>query len=214
MRAIRLIVVDRYDASRSGFSLLVSKSEPAITVVGSFPDFALCETFLRDNAADVMLIDDNLPKHIDLSKWLRTILTQQRALSCILLTHQLNLTYLRRLMDVGTHGIIHKDDRVQETLVTSIYAVNRGETWLSNRIAKLTMNTKERPEGIRQRALDILYFLVRGYSVGQIGAQLGLSEASVYRELARLRDRFEASTNEQLVNEARKRGLLAEDSDG
>jgi DNA-binding NarL/FixJ family response regulator len=208
MGSVRLAVVDRYDLSRCGVRALVAHADPPMAVVGAFADLGSCETFLERHPVDVLLLDDDLPRHQDVAKAMRRLHAAHPGLLVIILTGKLNFTYLRRLLDQGANGIIYKEDRVQGTLVSGIQAVQRGEQWLSHQVLQLFLYRKTHQADLSQRDVDILKLLAGGYTVKQVGTHIGLSEKSVYRELMRLRERLEAHTNEHLIDRARQRGLL------
>jgi two-component system, NarL family, nitrate/nitrite response regulator NarL len=157
---------------------------------------------------DVLLIDDSLPRSVNIGDAIKWLLSQHPGLAVIVLSSRPMPSVIRRVLDRGARGFIHKDDQLSETLLIGIEAVRRGGTYLSPRVSSLLTLERPRPSLIDERSLDVLRFMVDGYTTGEIARQMGIGVKTVYRIQTGLRETLEARTNGQLVDAARKKGLL------
>ncbi|MBZ0275482.1 MAG: response regulator transcription factor [Anaerolineae bacterium] len=212
MQPIRIVVVDKQDLSRHGVQTLLTKSDYPIQVVGAFADLASTEAYLQTNRVHILLLDDTLPSAPELDQLMERLQTRHPGLNIIILANRLNPRYVRRVFDYGARGFIYKHDRMEDILVQGIKAVWDGNTYLSPRAMTLFCSnwSGTDPNRLNQSDLAVLQLMVDGYNPQEIALQLDLSVRSIYRIYGRLRMLLSVRTNEQIVDTARKRGLLDE----
>ncbi len=208
MTQIKVIIIASNDVSRSGLQALTAAAGTSVTVTAALADFQGLDSYLQQNRVDVLLIDDSLPRSIDVGDAIKRLLYQHPGLGVIVLSSRPIASGIRRVLDRGARGFIHKDDQLAATLVIGIEAVRSGGTYLSPRVSTLLNLERPRPPLIDERALDVLRFMVDGYTAGEIARQMGIGVKTVYRIQMALRETLEARTNEQLMDAARKKGLL------
>jgi len=208
MHQINVVIMASNDVSRSGLQALTAAAGTSVTVTAAFADFQGLDSYLQQNRVDVLLIDDSLPRSVDVGDAIKRLLSQHPGLAVIVLSSRPVASVIRRVLDRGARGFIHKDDQLAETLVIGIEAVRRGGTYLSPRVSSLLTLERPRPSLIDERSLDALRFMVDGYTAGEIARQMGIGVKTVYRIQTGLRETLEARTNEQLIDAARKKGLL------
>lgn len=80
--------------------------------------------------------------------------------------------------------------------------------YISPNVSALLVSKSDSIKGIRQRDIDILRFLIEGYTVNEVAAQIGLSEKTIYRRMSQMRELLDVRTNEQLFASLRELGLL------
>ena len=208
MTQIKVIIIASNDVSRSGLQALTAAAGTSVTVTAALADFQGLDSYLQQNRVDVLLIDDSLPRSVDVGDAIKRLLYQHPGLAVIVLSSRPIASVIRRVLDRGARGFIHKDDQLAATLVIGIEAVRSGGTYLSPRVSSLLTLERPRPTLIDERALDVLRFMVDGYTAGEIARQMGIGVKTVYRIQTGLRETLEARTNEQLMDAARKKGLL------
>jgi two-component system response regulator DesR len=202
MSQINVVIIASNDVSRSGLQALTAAAGASIQVTAALADFQGLDNFTRQNRVDVLLIDDSLPRSVDVG------LHHHPGLAIIVLSSRPIASVTRRVLDRGARGFIHKDDQLAETLVIGIEAVRRGATYLSPPVSSLLTLERPKPSPIDERALDVLRLMVDGYTAGEIARQIGIGVKTVYRIQTAMREALEARTNEQLIDAARKKGLL------
>jgi DNA-binding NarL/FixJ family response regulator len=213
MAPINVVIIASNDVSRSGLQALTAAAGASIQVTAALTDFQGLDNFMRQNRVDVLLIDDSLPRSVDVGDAIKRLLYHHPGLAVIVLSSRPVASVIRRALDRGARGVIHKDDQLAETLVIGIEAVRRGATYLSPRVSSLLTLQRPKPGLIDERALDVLRLMVDGYTAGEVARQIGIGVKTVYRVQTSLREALDARTNEQLIDAARKKGLLDDHSD-
>ncbi len=208
MHKINVVIIASNDVSRSGLQALTAAAGTSVSVTAALADFQGLDSYMQQNRVDVLLIDDSLPRSINIGDAIKRLLYQHPGLAVIVLSSRPIASVIRRVLDRGARGFIHKDDPLTEALLIGIEAVRRGGTYLSPRVSSLLTLERPRPTLIDERALDVLRFMVDGYTAGEIARQMGIGVKTVYRIQTALRETLEARTNEQLMDAARKKGLL------
>lgn len=208
MHKINVVIIASNDVSRSGLQALTAAAGTSVSVTAAFADFQGLDSYMQQNRVDVLLIDDSLPRSVNIGDAIKRLLYQHPGLAVIVLSSRPIASVIRRVLDRGARGFIHKDDPLTEALLIGIEAVRRGGTYLSPRVSSLLTLEHPRPTLIDERALDVLRFMVDGYTAGEIARQMGIGVKTVYRIQTALRETLEARTNEQLMDTARKKGLL------
>lgn len=212
MQPIRIVVVDKQDLSRHGIQTLLTKTDYPIQVMGAFADLASAEAYLQTNRAHILLLDDTLPRALELDQLISRLRTLHPGLNIIVLANRINPRYVRRVFDSGARGFIYKHDRLEDILVLAIKTVWDGNSYLSPRAMTLFCSSWQNtdPNELNQNDLAVLQLMGEGYNPQEIALQLDLSIRSIYRIYGRLRTLLNVRTNEQIVDTARKRGLLDE----
>ncbi|HEX2907071.1 MAG TPA: response regulator transcription factor [Phototrophicaceae bacterium] len=212
MQSIRVVLVDKHDLSRHGIQTLITRSAYPIQVVGAFSHLNEAESCLQTERAHILLLDDTLPRSLELDHLIDQLRREHPGLNVVILANRLNPRYIRRAFDSGARGFIYKQDHLEEILVLGLKAVWEGNTYLSPRALTLFCATWENtdPDQLSPSDLAVLRLMGEGYNPQEIALQLDLSVRSIYRIYGRLRTLLAVRTNEQIVDTARKRGLLDE----
>lgn len=212
MQTIEIVVVDRHDLSRYGISTLLSRSPGMMHVLGVFADVQSAERQLCEHRAHVFLLDDNLPHSLSIEEIIKRLHEQHPGLNIVILGNKLNPRYITRLLDFGARGFIYKQDNMEDILIPAIKVVRNGNPYLSPRAAALFYANRplQRDDGLNNSDLSVLHLMEQGYNPQEIAGQLDLTPRSIYRIYGRLRLSLNVRTNEQIVDAARKKGLLDE----
>lgn len=204
-RRVALLVPDKI--MRIGIEGLL-QSDPIITYeVRAYEHFDL---FLEDaQQFNLLLLDISGMRMIEIEKCLQQIAIRGLGLKVIIISSQLTVVYVHRVIQLGVQGFIYRED-LGEALLNSIDLILRDVTTLSTQALQLLTRSQHlyMVDGIRPLELQILRLTARGETVKQIAAELGVSTRSVYRARDKLREVLDAPSNETLIDAAREQGLL------
>lgn len=208
MVPIQLIVVSTNALTRGGIQQVVVQSDVPIQVVGMFSFFLEANKYLTDHRAQVMLVDDSLPRATNLAQEVKQIIERHPGLAIVMIAQRPTASLIRRLVDHGVSGMVHKDDDLERDMIQAIRLSAQGGMYLSPTILRLMDTQHPLPKQLEQRDMDVLQLLADGFLSKEISAHLGLNRKSVYRILRTLRSAFDAQSNAQLISMALQNKLL------
>lgn len=204
----RIVIIASNALNRSGLESLIDKAGNGMKVSASFEDLPPADHFMRDNRVDILIIDDSLPRSRDIGRAVRNLLTQHPSLGILMLAGRPTVSLIRRVLDCGARGFLHKDDAVDVTLVEAIQGMRKGGLYLSRRANQLIQIPRTLPENMKSRDVDVLQLIADGYEAKEISAQIGVGEKTVYRILDGLREIYGAQNNANLIKIAFQSRLL------
>lgn len=212
MQSIKTIVVDHHTLSRYGISSLVSNSKDSVQLAAMFADIKSAEQYLSDHSVHVLLIDDQLPQADGIEAVIARLREKYIGMSIIVIGSKINPRYIMRLFDHGARGFVYKQDQLEDNLVLAIKTVRNGNVYLSPRVSTVfyTVRQVHQKDGLNSSDFLVLQLVEQGYNPQEIARQLDITTRSVYRIYGRLRQSLNVRTNEQIVDAARKKGLLDE----
>lgn len=208
MPDIHVVVIASNALNRSGIESLIAKAGEGMKVTAAFGDLSPADRFMRDNRVDILIIDDTLPRSVDVGRVIRKLLAQHPSLGILMVASRPTGTLIRRVLDCGARGFLHKDDAMDVTLVEAIHGMRKGGLYLSRRANQLIQVQRTLPEKMSGRDVDVLQLTADGYEAKEISAQIGVGEKTVYRILDGLREFYGAQNNANLINIAYQAKLL------
>lgn len=190
---ISVYLVDDHELVRTGIRRIL-EDERGIKVVGEAPDGETAVQWSRQNEADVILMDMNMPGMGGLEAT-RKILRYQPEARIIVLTVQTEDPFPTKVMQAGASGYLTKGATSPEVL-RAITQVARGQRYLSPEIAQQMAlsqfnHSDENPfSSLSERELQIMLMITNGEKVNDISEKLNLSPKTVnsyrYRLFAKL----------------------------
>ena len=177
-------------------------------VVASFADLPSADRYMNDQRVDILIIDEALPRSVDVGQVIRKLLTQHPGLGVLMIASRPTGSLIRRVLDCGARGFLHKDDAVEVTLVEAIHVMRKGGLFLSRRANQLIRAQRALPDRMSARDVDVLQLTADGFAAKEISAHIGIGEKTVYRILDNLRAYYGAQNNANLVNIAYQTKLL------
>ncbi|MBB1269542.1 UvrY/SirA/GacA family response regulator transcription factor [Shewanella sp. SR44-3] len=190
---ISVYLVDDHELVRTGIRRIL-EDERGIKVVGEAPDGETAVQWSRQNEADVILMDMNMPGMGGLEAT-RKILRYQPDAKIIVLTVQTEDPFPTKVMQAGASGYLTKGSTSPEVL-RAIQQVARGQRYLSPEIAQQMAlsqfsHTDDNPfVNLSERELQIMMMITSGEKVNDISEKLNLSPKTVnsyrYRLFAKL----------------------------
>jgi DNA-binding NarL/FixJ family response regulator len=207
---IRVILADDHPFLRTSIRKILDKT-PDILVVGEAGDGIQALDLVKTLSPDVLVLDVEMPNlnGIQVAQQLHADGEEVRILA---LSAYDDRAHILGMLDAGVAGYLTKDEAL-DGLVKAIRGLAQGKDgWFSQRVAdKIGGEVKKKaPEELSwtDRERSFLRLLAEGKTNPQIEAELGLSEKTLERYYQVLYLKLDASSPEQLVNNARQAGLL------
>lgn len=210
-RPTRILLVDDHAIVREGYRRLLAE-EASVEVVGEAGDAAQACQNARALNPDVVVMDIALPR-ISGIEATRRMLRDQPQLRILMFSMYDDAIYASRALEAGALGYISKAS-APEVLVQAIYAVSRGECYVSADVAANMALSAAQPgkselDALSPREFEILRLLVQGETVRSIGEKLSLSEKTVANHQSAIREKLGARNSAQLARFAARLGLSA-----
>jgi two-component system invasion response regulator UvrY len=207
----RILLVDDHAIVREGYRRLLEE-EPSVEVVGEAGDAAQACQSARALNPDVVVMDIALPR-ISGIEATRRMLKDQPQLRILMFSMYDDAIYASRALEAGALGYISKAS-APEVLVRAIYAVSRGECYVSADVAANMALSAAQPgkselDALTPREFEVLRLLVQGETVRSIGEKLSLSEKTIANHQSAIREKLGARNSAQLARFAARLGLSA-----
>ena len=198
------MVVDDHAAFRRGIIALI-ESEPGMVVVSQTGDGHEAVTLYRDIRPDVVLMDLRLPgfSGVEVILAIRSEFPDGRFI--VLTTYDTDEDIFRA-MQSGARTFLLKDmDDV--VILDAIRTVVAGQDYLPAQVAKRLSERLAREE-LSQLEMEVLNYLIRGYSNKEIADALHLTEAGVKFRLKGLFVKLHVQDRTEAVVCALRRGIV------
>lgn len=202
---LALLIPDRI--TRSGIEGLIKLDGNNRYEVVIFKEF---DDLLQQDCKIYMLLMDTSGMGINtVERQMEHVLRHCIGLRIIVISNQLKVLHIKRIMQLGARGFIFRDD-LSENLLGSIDLVARDVVTMSSQAMALLTTADQLyvANDLKSIDLQILRLTARGLTVKGIAAELEVSTRSVYRSRGKLREVLDVQTIETLIDAAREQGLL------
>ena len=198
---IRIILLEDHAIVREGVRFLLDQ-ETDMSVIAEFDSPEQLFDALPGLDTDILITDLDFEKFkgIEILQHPSAITSKCRT---IVLSMHGEAHLVKRAMDLGVFGYVTKS-RGARALVNAINEVYNGHFYLSDDIRNQIAAT---PPHITKREREVLMFLLNGETAKAIGAQLGISDKTVYIHRASLMEKFSAKPLIDLGHKAREAGI-------
>mgnify|MGYP000211925137 FL=1 len=198
---IRIILLEDHAIVREGVRFLLDQ-ETDMSVIAEFDSPEQLFDALPGLDTDILITDLDFEKFkgIEILQHPSAITSKCRT---IVLSMHGEAHLVKRAMDLGVFGYVTKSRGARE-LVNAINEVHNGHFYLSDDIRN---QIAVRPPHITKREREVLMLLLNGETAKAIGAQLGISDKTVYIHRASLMEKFSAKTLIELGHKAREAGI-------
>lgn len=205
---IKVFIVDDHNLVIQGIASLL-ENDPEIDVIGSANTGQQCLDFFKNNTADLVLLDINLPdiSGLDLCKILKA---KYPTFKIIALSTFNQSTYINKMMAYGADGYLLKNVGKSE-LSEAIRNVVGGQKVLSEEVAKIVKISKERLEALpilTKRETEVLKLVAEGLTNQQIGEKLFISIDTVDSHRKNLHTKLGVNNTALLVRFALENGMI------
>ncbi len=173
-------------------------------------DAATAREALATTSPNLVMLDIGLPERSVGFALLAEVKRDYPHINVLVFTASCTMQVVQEAIRLGAHGFLEKSAPFSE-LVEAVNRVREGQTYLGAQASALLREAvmgglKQSTLAAQERA--ILRSLARGAVVKEIATELDLSVSMIYRLLMKLRDKFTARTNEDLIVLAVAQGWL------
>ena len=212
---LRIALADDHHLIRSGLKLLLGSNE-TLSIVGEASDGTSALLLVEQLQPDILLLDLAMPG-MDGLECLRELKRRDLPTRVIVLTMFEDENYVLAAMSAGAQGYVQKS-AIDTELFQAIDNVAAGRLHLNESSAKslLSMLLVERQQAalppatavLSPRELEVLRWYARGFSLREIGEQLGLSVKTVDTYKTRIMEKLGFQKKSELIAYAAKHGLF------
>lgn len=212
---LRIVLADDHHLIRSGLKLLLGSNE-TLSIVGEASDGASALLLAEKLQPDILLLDLAMPG-MDGLECLRELKRRNLPTRVIVLSMFEDENYVLAAMSAGAQGYVQKS-AIDTELFQAIDNVAAGRLHLNESSAKslLSMLLVERQQAalppatavLSPRELEVLRWYARGFSLREIGEQLGLSVKTVDTYKTRIMEKLGFQKKSELIAYAAKQGLF------
>ena len=209
---MRVLIADDHPVVRHGLRQMLAQ-ESDLTVVGEARDGQEVIDLCGRVAWDVAVLDYQMPgkNGLELVKELRHRFPGR---SVLILSMYPEDTYAVRALKAGASGYLTKES-APEDLVAAIRKVAAGGKYitpaLGERLALDLEDTRSTPthESLSDREYQIMWMIVSGKALTQIGQELGLSPNTISTYRARILRKMGMKSNAELLHYAIQHHLVS-----
>lgn len=212
--------------------LMIDDHEPILegykTILKSKTTFKMKIAFAKDcdqaihrivkskisNPYDVIFLDIQLPQSAD-GKYtsgedLAFFIKEELPKTKIIVLTMFNEAYrlLNIISNIPCNAILVKSDVVGKTIVNALEKVLLGGEYFSKTVKIVKSQIIEYNEKLDENDRRILYFLNKGLSTKELPKHIELSLSAIEKRKRSMKQMLNVSNNSQLLEEAKKRGLL------
>ena len=212
---LRIALADDHHLIRSGLKLLLDSNE-TLSIVGEASDGASALLLVEQLQPDILLLDLAMPG-MDGLECLRELQRRNLPTRVIVLTMFEDENYVLAAMSAGAQGYVQKS-AIDTELFQAIENVAAGRLHLNEKSAKslLSMLLVERQQVVAPpmaavlspREQEVLRWYAHGFSLREIGEQLGVSVKTVDSYKTRIMEKLGFQKKSELIAYAAKQGLF------
>lgn len=211
--SIRILIADDHGVMRAGLRALL-EDEPSMEVVGEASNATQVFNLVESLKPDLVLLDIGMPDQngIEITRQLKK---QYPHIQVLILTVYEDESLLRETIQAGASGFVIKRAAEAE-LMAAIQAVSQGYMYIHPAITHLLLKDlspkvdpkKGAIEDLTRRELEIMRYIIRGYTTRQIAEALFISPRTVEGHRASIFSKLGIKNRAELVALAERFGLM------
>jgi len=217
---IRLLMVEDHQIVSDGLMKLL-QDEVDIEVIEVLDNAQSALDYIEANQVDIVMSDITMPGMSGL-EFTQIIAEKYITPKVLLLSMHEDEEYVLTAVDNGAMGYLTKDVKRSE-LLKAIRRIASGEKYFSPKVTEIMITgyanrasrvraDKDKPDSrLTERELEILGYIVKGFSNKQIGYELGISKRTVDTHRTNIMKKLDAKNTAMIVKEAMDRGLVSDD---
>jgi DNA-binding NarL/FixJ family response regulator len=218
MPSIRVLLAEDHTIVRKGIRSLLDE-EPGIEVVGEAEDGREAVDKVEQLVPDVVLMDISMPTLNGLEAT-RQIVKHWPEVKVLILTMYTDEEYIFQFLRAGAAGYLVKKTAPTE-LILAIYAVYRGESFLSPAISKTVIEEYIRHAGdsapeddydkLTDREREVLQLLAEGFTTKEVAHHLHISVKTAGVHRTNLMDKLDLHNLSDITRYAIRKGIISLD---
>jgi len=219
MEKIRVLIADDHPAFREGLVRVLAEQQD-MEVVAQASNGEEAVKLATQLTPDVAMLDISMPKlnGVEAAKAIKAACPKTAILIVSAYGHE---PYVLGAIEAGASGYLLKDARIGE-LVAAVRALHAGETVLDptvarkifSRLSHASGKTREIPQNLHQRELDVLKLAAKGMSNKEIASTLSISVRTVQAHLVNIFAKLEVNSRTEAVVRALREGWVTLDDIG
>ncbi|WP_263063174.1 UvrY/SirA/GacA family response regulator transcription factor [Dickeya dadantii] len=209
---ISVFLVDDHELVRAGIRRILDDIK-GLKVVGEAQCGEDAVRWCRNNSADVVLMDMNMPGIGGLEAT-RKIVRFSPEIKVIMLTIHTENPLPAKVMQVGAAGYLSKGATPEE-VICAIRSVHAGKRYIASDIAQQMALSQLEPQAetplecLSERELQIMMMITKGQKVTEISDQLNLSPKTVNSYRYRMFSKLNINGDVELTHLAIRHGLFS-----
>jgi two-component system response regulator NreC len=211
--SVKILIAEDHGVMRAGLRALL-EDEAGIEIIGEAENGEEVLRLASELSPDIVLMDVGMPEMggIEATRRLKNLYPQ---IQVLVLTVYEEESLLREAIKAGAAGYIIKR-AAEEELMAAIQAVSRGYMYIHPAITRLLVKDlspainpqKDALESLTPRELEVMGYIIRGYTNRQIAEALFISMRTVEGHRASLLGKLTLKNRVELVEFAEKYGLM------
>ncbi len=208
---VNVFIADDHALIREGLKKTL-KGEPDLVVAGEASNAHELLQALRQQPADVILLDISMPGESGLDA-LKELKQQYPHLPVLILSVHPEHRFAVRALKAGAAGYVTKDTAVEE-LVQAIRKIVGGGKYVSVSLAEKLVEELESKgdklphENLSDREFQVMRMLAAGKTRNEIADELSISLSTVNTYRNRILEKMKTQTNADLTRYAIEHGLI------
>lgn len=210
---IRILIADDHRILRAGLKSLMN-IEDNLDVVGEVTSGAEVVESIQSLHPDIVLMDIGMPGNEKLEA-LKQVVNAAPETRVLMLTMHEDIALLQECLRSGASGYIVKRAAESE-LIDAINAVYRGIIYVHPSLMRALVETPSKrsgqvspdPDQLTPREIEILRYIVQGYTNRQIADELQISMRTVETHRANLMDKLNLHNRLELIRYATEHKII------
>jgi two-component system invasion response regulator UvrY len=209
---ISVLLVDDHAVVRTGYKAYLSLSDKIGQIYEADRGETACQMYIQ-HQPDIVVLDLSMPG-IGGFESIRRMINRDPHCKILVFSIHNELVYVSRALKAGAKGYITKNS-VTETLVTAVYKIAQGGTYVDPDIAQqlAVSMTSEQDEAdkiklLSPREFDVFCLLANGYTVRKAAEKLCLSYKTACNYGTVIKEKMGAETLAELTLLASRQGLI------
>lgn len=207
---VKIVIADDMDLTLEGMKAIL-RQYGSFQLAGAYQLLSEMLETIPGLHPDVILVGDKLEPGLDVLALVERIRQAAPRARIVVLSNLPDGLIVQELFNAGVDGYLYKNDPLSLYLIEAIQTVMRGRPYLSptaNSEYLLAMQSDRAGWQLDAEARDVLRLMANGYRPQEIAQLRNASVRRVYSVCERLRRRFGADTNVQLIALAAEEGFL------
>jgi len=207
---VRIVIADDMDLALEGLKAIL-RASGAFQVTGTYRALAELLDALAAQPPDVILLGDRLEPGMDVLALVERVQQAAPRARLLVMGNLPDGLIVQELLTCGVAGYLYKPDPLSSCLPEALRVVLRGRPYLSptaNAEYLLAMQSDRAGWQLDTEGREVLRLLAQGSRPQEIALRRGVPVRRVYSVCERLRRRFGAETNVQLIALAAEEGFL------